>query len=109
MSDRIFKLALWALALAFTVVFFAVAGPQLGIDRDVIYALGQGFVNPYSSAYAYDIFFSYTVLAAWVIYEGLAKGVKWGWISLLLGFVPGVAVGLASYLLIRHRQVSTQT
>ena len=107
MTDRVFKAALWALALGFTAVFVAVVGPQLMSDNwDAWYALGQGFVNPYSSGYAWDIVFSYAVLAAWVIYEAVAKGVKHGWIVLVLGFVPGVAVALAAYLLIRHRQLA---
>jgi hypothetical protein len=110
MSDRIFQAALWALALAFTVVFVSVVGPQLAIDNwDVSYALGQGFVNPYSSGYAWDIVFSYAVLVVWVLYEALARGVKHGWVVVILGFVPGVAVALAAYLLIRHRQVQTAT
>lgn len=106
MADKVFRAALWLLALGFTVVFFAVVGPQLAIDKDVVYGLGQGFVNPYSSGYAWDIVFSYAVLAAWVIYEAVAKGVKHGWVALVLGFVPGVAVGLAAYLLIRARQTA---
>ncbi len=107
MSDKVFKLALWALAVVFSVVFFVVCGPPLAGDGwNLMYAFGQGFVNPYSSGYAYDIFFSYGVLAVWVIHEAMTKGVKHGWISLVLGIVPGVAVGLASYLLIRSRQTA---
>lgn len=107
MADNVFKLALWALAIAFTAVFVAVVAPPLAADNwDAWYALGQGFVNPYSSGYAWDIVFSYAVLTAWVIYEAVAKGVKHGWVVLILGFVPGVAVALAAYLLIRRKQVA---
>jgi hypothetical protein len=108
MSDKVFKLALWALALVFTAVLIKVVGPPLAADGwNVVWAFGQGFVNPYSSGYAYDIFFSYAVLAVWVIHEAMAKGVKHGWIALVLGVIPGVAVGLAAYLLIRARQPQT--
>lgn len=112
--DRIFKLALWALAIVFTGVFLKVAGPQTAADwalwqANPMYGFGQGFVNPYASAYAFDIVFSYAVLAVWVIYEAVARKVKHGWIALVLGVVPGVAVGLAAYLLIRGRQVSAQS
>lgn len=112
--DRIFRLALWALALAFTVAFFVVVGPQTMADAELwkanpVYGFLQGFVNPYASGYSLDIFFSYAVLAAWVIYEAVARKVKHGWIALVLGVVPGVAVGLASYLLIRGRQLSAQS
>lgn len=106
MADKVFQLALWALAIGFTAVFVAVVGPQLAADNwAVSYALGQGFVNPYSSGYAWDIVFSYAILVAWVIYEAVARGVKHGWVVVMLGLVPGVAVALAAYLLIRHRQV----
>lgn len=107
MSDKVFQLALWALALLFTAIFIIVVGPPLADDGwNVVWAFGQGFVNSYSSGYAYDIFVSYAVLAVWVIHEATAKGVKHGWIALVLGVIPGVAVGLAAYLLIRAKQVS---
>ena len=107
MADKVFQLALWALAIGFTALFVTVVGPPLAADNwDVSYALGQGFVNPYSSGYAWDIVFSYAVLVAWVIYEAIAKGVKHGWVVVILGFVPGVAVALAAYLLIRRKQVA---
>ncbi len=108
-AARLRTLALIAVGAVFTIAFVVVVIPPM-IERhgfDVIGALGDGFVNPFAAGYALDIFSSYAVLAIWVVYEAVALGVRRGWIALLLGFVPGVAVGLIAYLLIRERQVRT--
>lgn len=100
MNDRIYRLVLWALALGFTAVFAVVVGPPLIESGDILGAFAAGFVNPFSSGYSLDVFFTWAVLAAWVIHERRPHG----WIALVLGVVPGVAVGLAAYLLIRARK-----
>lgn len=51
---------------------------------------------------AYRIFL--VMLAVWVMYEAKVKGIRHGWVALLLGVVPGVATGFAVYLLIRLKQ-----
>lgn len=106
-AARTRNIALIAVAAIFTAAFVVVVIPPLADRRDfdVIGALGDGFVNPFAAGYALDIFFSYTVLLIWVVYEAVALRVRRGWIALILGFVPGVAVGLAAYLLIRASQV----
>jgi hypothetical protein len=106
MIDRVFKLVLWALALGFTAIFVWVVGPPLLESGDIPAAFAAGFVNPFSAGYAIDIVFCWAVLTVWVVYEAMAKGVKHGWIAVLLCLVPGVAVGLVAYLLIRGRQLS---
>ncbi len=100
MTSNIYRLALWALALGFTAVFAVVVGPPLVASGDVPGAFAAGFVNPYASGYSFDVFFTWAVLAVWVLHERR----RHGWIALVLGVAPGVAVGLAAYLLIRARQ-----
>ena len=91
-----------AIAVAFTVAFTVLVIPALVDDGgDVAGGLADGFVNPYASGYSWDVFCSWAVLAVWVVYERASLGQRHGWISLVLGLAPGVAVGLASYLLLR--------
>jgi len=80
--------------------------PSLVANLDVVGAFAAGFVNPYASGYSTDVIVCWGILAAWVAYEARAYSVKHGWICLVLGVVPGVAVGLALYLLVRSKQVS---
>ena len=102
MSDRLFKILLWTVAIGFTGVFCVVVVPPLLENPDVLGAFAAGFVNPYASGYSADVFFCWAALAIWVVYEAKAHGINRGWICLVLGVVPGVAVGFAAYLLMRH-------
>lgn len=106
MTLRTRNALLLAIGAAFTAAFLIICIPPLITDYDgnIIEAFGDGFVNPMSTGYSLDIFASWFVLGVWVLYERTARGVRGGWIALLLGVVPGVAVGLASYLVIRERQ-----
>jgi uncharacterized membrane protein len=105
MSEPVFK-AILLLAIVFFTVFFAwVVVPPLIADPDIVGAFAAGFVNPYASGYSTDVLVCWVVLAAWVAYEARAYSVRKGWICLVLGVVPGVAVGFAAYLLVRARQV----
>ena len=104
MSPNTFRISLIVLAVMFTVAFMVICIPPLIENPDVIGAFAAGFVNPYASGYALDIFFTWGVLAAWVFYEAKAKGIRHGWVALVLGVVPGVAVGFAVYLLLRLKQ-----
>ena len=65
-----------------------------------------GFVNPYSSGYSSDVIACWLILMVWIVYEAKNKGVKHGWICILLGAVPGVAVGFALYLILRVKQLA---
>ncbi|MFZ5757122.1 MAG: DUF2834 domain-containing protein [Pseudomonadota bacterium] len=107
MSITAFRAILILLAAAFTIVFMAVCIPPFLQDPDILAAFGAGFVNPYASGYALDIFFTWAVLAAWVVYEAKVKGIRHGWVALALGVVPGVAAGFALYLLLRLGQERT--
>lgn len=94
--------SLFALAFALLVV------PPLLESRDVVGAFAAGFVNPYAAGYALDTICCWCVLTVWVIHEARAKGIRHGWLAVVLGVVPGVATGFAVYLLLRMRQGADQ-
>ncbi|MEN0065281.1 MAG: DUF2834 domain-containing protein [Myxococcota bacterium] len=103
MSQRVFEGVVISIALGFFAIFMAVVVPPLLEHPDVPGAFAAGFVNPYSSGYSSDVIACWLILMAWVAYE--AKHVRYGWVCVLLGVVPGVAVGLAGYLVLRGRQL----
>ena len=105
MREKQFRIAIIAVALAFTALFCVVVVPPLIDNPDIVGALGAGFVNPYASGYSADVISCWIILAIWVAFEKKSKSVKHGWLCLVLGIVPGVAVGLAAYLLLRSDQV----
>lgn len=104
MTTPIFRLSLLALATAFTLAFVAICIPPFLANPDILGTFAGGFVNPYATGYALDAFFTWGVLAVWVVYEARAKGFRHGWVALVMGVVPGVAVGFACYLLLRLKQ-----
>ena len=105
MTERQFHFVIVAVAVGFTLLFSVVVVPPLIDNPDILGAFGAGFVNPYSSGYSADVIACWLVLAAWVVFEAGSKGVKYGWLCLIVGVVPGVAVGFAAYLLVRSRQL----
>ena len=109
MNERHFRATIITVAFGFSVLFSVIVVPPLIDDPDIVGAFGAGFVNPYSTGYSADVIACWLILAAWVAFEAKSKHVKHGWICLLLGVVPGVAVGLAAYLLLRSRQTGTQS
>ena len=106
MGESQFRVAIVTVALAFTGLFCVVVVPPLIENPDVLGAFAAGFVNPYSSGYSADVIACWMLLAIWVIHEAHSRSVKNGWVCLVLGIVPGVAVGLAAYLLLRSMQQS---
>lgn len=102
-----FRVCLIVLATGFTVLFGVLVIPPLFQDPDVLGAFAAGFVNPYSSGYSSDVIVCWFILAAWVAFEAKQKQVRYGWVCLLVGLVPGVAVGFAGYLLLRMQQLDT--
>lgn len=105
MSEAIFRSLLIAAAVFFSVFFAVVVIPPLVANPDIWGAFAAGFVNPYSSGYSTDVLVCWFVLAVWVVYEAKAYSIRHGWICLLIGIVPGVAVGFAFYLLLRTKQL----
>lgn len=108
MNAQTFRIFLIVLAVGFTAAFTVVCIPPLLVNPDIIGAFAAGFVNPYASGYALDIFFTWGVLATWVVYEARTKAIRHGWVALMLGVVPGVAVGFAFYLLLRLKHESVR-
>lgn len=99
MRKKVFKISVFLLATVFTIFFIVVVFPPFIQNPNIISALGAGFVNPYSSGYSADVIVCWFILAAWIIYE--SNFFTHGWICLLLGLFPGVAVGFAAYLIFR--------
>lgn len=105
MNTKTFQFLVAASALIFAVAFAVIVMPPLLESGDIWGAAMAGFVNPYSSGYAFDAIMCWNILAIWVIYEARTHGVRHGWIALVLGLVPGVATGFGIYLLMRMRQL----
>jgi len=104
-SENLYRRLLLLVALSFCVVFAVLIIPPLLANPDIIAAAAGGFVNPFAAGYATDVILCWVVLAIWVVFERQRYQIRGGWLALLLGVVPGVAVGFALYLLMRQRQL----
>lgn len=91
--------------MVFLLIFCTVVIPPLIAQPDIFGAFAAGFVNPYASGYSTDVLACWVILTAWVMYEAKTLHIRHGWICVALGIIPGVAVGLALYLLLRMRQL----
>ena len=105
MNERLFKATIVAAAAVFGVLFALWCIPPMIANPDLIGAFAAGFVNPYASGYAADTLACWVILTAWIAFEAKTKGVRHGWVCVVLGVVPGLAVGFAGYLLLRERRV----
>ena len=105
MGEKYFQAIMIGIAAIFTAVFCVLVVPNLANDFDVIGALAAGFVNPYSSGYSTDVILCWVVLLVWVVFDARQFKVKHGWVCVLLGAAPGVAVGLPLYILLRNKQI----
>ncbi len=103
MKEKIFKISIISIGAIFTILFSILVIPEFLKNPDLIGAFGAGFVNPYSSGYSIDTICCWLILFFWVLYE--YPKVKFGWVCLLLGIIPGVAVGFALYLLLRSKHI----
>jgi len=108
MAETIFKTIIIAATLVFLAVFAFVVTPPLLENPDVVGAFAAGFVNPYSSGYSTDVLACWVILSAWIIYERQTLGIRHGWLCIVLGLIPGVALGFALYLLMRMRQLGKE-
>ncbi|MEM7374588.1 MAG: DUF2834 domain-containing protein [Bacteroidota bacterium] len=102
-KEPFFYISVALVAALFTAIFCLVVIPPLLEQPDIVGAFSKGFVNPYAAGYSTDVICCWTILLIWVIYE--SPRIKYGWVCVLLGIVPGVAVGLAGYLLLREKQM----
>ena len=103
MNENLFKISTAFVAVVFTTIFCYLIIPPFIQNPDLVNAFGGGFVNPYASGYSIDVFCCWFILLIWVIYE--SPKIRYGWICLILGIIPGVAVGFALYLIIRTNQL----
>ncbi len=104
MNTKLFKSLIAAVGIAFTLAFCLVVVPELVNKPNVTAAFAAGFVNPFAAGYSIDTIACWCALAIWVIYEASTKGIRHGWVAVVIGIVPGVAAGLCMYLLIRLKQ-----
>lgn len=104
MREKVFKISVALTAIVFILLFSMLVIPPLLVSPDIIGAFQAGFVNPFSSGYSIDVICCWFILLFWIIYE--APKVKYGWVCLIIGLIPGVAVGFAVYLLLRTKQLS---
>ena len=109
MSDQTFRLLVGLCALVFLVFFCFVVVPPLIDNPDVPAAFAAGFVNPFASGYSADVIVCWALLAIWIVFEARRYSVRGGWVCLMLGVIPGVAVGFAVYLIIRSRQLVVES
>lgn len=103
MRDQIFKTTIVLIAIIFTLIFGITIIPPFLENPDIFGAFAAGFVNPYASGYSVDVFCCWAILIVWIIYE--SNTIRYGWVCILLGLIPGVAVGFALYLVLRMRQL----
>lgn len=103
MTEKAYTIALATVGIIFTLIFAILVIPPLMAHPDVVGAFAAGFVNPYASGYSADVFCCWFILLIWVIYE--SPKIKYGWLCVLLGIIPGVAVGFALYLILRTKQL----
>ena len=106
MSTSLFRALVIIIGSFFTLAFFVIVVPPFLRNPDVIGAFAAGFVNPVAAGYSLDTISCWCLLAVWVLFEAKEKGIRFGWVALILGVVPGVATGLSVYLLIRLKQQS---
>lgn len=99
--DTFYRTTIALIGIGFAIFFFVTIGPVFIAQPDIIEAFKEGYVNPFSAGFATDAIACWLILCCWVVYEKLQKGVRYGWVALILGFVPGVATGFAFYLLLR--------
>lgn len=104
MTKPIYFALLAVVAILFSTFFVVAVLPALATDWDIFSAFAAGFVNPFAAGYSIDVILCWCVLAIWVFYERSTLKIKHGWICLILGVIPGVAVGFALYLILRERQ-----
>jgi len=106
MTQRQFMISLWLIASVFTLFFLIWVLPAVAETWNIPAAFAAGFVNPFAAGYSTDVIMCWVTLAAWVLYDRQQHQIKYGWLCLLLGLVPGVATGFACYLILRLRQNS---
>jgi len=106
MKKKVFKISLALVAIFFVLIFCFIVIPPLMDHPDILGAIAGGFVNPFATGFSTDAVCCWVILLILVVYE--IPKIKYGWVCLLLGLVPGVAVGFATYLIIRTNQLENE-
>ena len=101
MTEKQFKLSITIPAAIFLLVFLFYTSPP-ALDVGIISAFAGGFVNPFAAGYSTDVIMCWFIMVGWIVYEKQTLGIKHGWICIVLGVIPGVAVGFAAYLWLRN-------
>jgi len=114
MNESQFKAGVIASALAFFAVFLFISMPALfelngSLIENSVTAFSAGFVNPFAIGFSVDATACWFILFFWVLYEAKTQKIKNGWLCLLVGAFPGIAIGFAAYLLVRHKQINKAT
>lgn len=102
--NSFFRVTVLSLGIGFAIMFGIIVIPPFLQNPDIVGAFAAGFVNPFASGYSFDTIFCWMILTIWIIYEAKTKQIRYGWIAILLGVIPGVASGFAFYLLLRMKQ-----
>lgn len=102
--EKFFRSAVLIFGIGFMILFWLIVIPPFLEKPDIIDAFAKGFVNPYSTGYSLDTIFCWMILVVWIFYEAKTRQIRYGWIAIIIGVVPGVASGFALYLLIRIKQ-----
>lgn len=103
MKKLFFECVVASVGALFAIAFAVIVVPPLLANGDVAGAFAAGFVNPYASGFSLDAILSGLILIAWILFERRAYGIRFGWIAILLCFLPGVATAFGFYLLVRTR------
>jgi len=111
MNESQFKAGVIISGLVFFAVFLFICMPALfeldgSLIENSITAFSAGFVNPFAIGFSVDATACWFILFFWVMYEAKTQKIKNGWICLLVGVFPGIAVGFAAYLLVRQKQIN---
>lgn len=109
MTERNFLFVMGAIGVGFAIYFSVTVAPLLIGNLDLPGAIAAGFVNPYSTGFALDTLSSWLVLTVWIVYEARTLNVRYGWVAVLAGLIPGTVTGLALYLILRTVQLRKRT
>lgn len=105
MTERHLLFSVGAIGMAFALVFSITVAPLLFRNLDPLGAIAAGFVNPYSTGFALDTLSSWLVLTVWIVHEARTLNIRYGWVAVLVGLIPGTVTGLAFYLILRTVQL----
>jgi len=106
MNEQNFKRGIIGSTIIFMSVFLFYTLPYALEMGDIMAVSLAGFANPITSGWSTDVIVCWFIMSFWIFFEAKQFQIKWGWICLPLGIVPGVAFGFCLYLLIRQKQIT---